>query len=147
MRTAYRAAGYEVEIRVPKYGKDWNAQLQYKLTGVLEEVKKPQKKENPTQKEEIKPMANLGKLVSDKTAADTQWREQRQADKETASALRDASVTQITDDPEKFARYLELQPVFLLEKRAVEHFITQQDGLCDSIICRAGEHRYRCYNP
>ena len=109
MREKYRADGYEVEIRVPKHGKDWNAQLKYKLTGVLEEVKKPQKKENPTKKEEIKPMANLGKLVSDKTAADTQWREQRQADKETASALRDASVTQITGDPEKFARYLELQ--------------------------------------
>ena len=37
----------------------------------------------------------------------------------------------------------EIQPVFLLEKRAVEHFITQQDGLCDSIVYRAGEHRYR----
>ncbi len=36
----------------------------------------------------------------------------------------------------------EIQPVFLLEKRAVEHFITQQDGLCDSIVYRAGEHCY-----
>ena len=44
-------------IRVPKYGKDWNAQLMYKLTGVLEEVKKPQKNKNPTQKEESNPMA------------------------------------------------------------------------------------------
>ena len=67
MRGRYREAGYEVEIRVPKYGKDWNAQLMYKLTGVLEEVKKPQKNKNPTQKEESNPMANLGKIISDKS--------------------------------------------------------------------------------
>ena len=109
MREKYRAAGYEVEIRVPKYGKDWNAQLKYKLTGVLEEVKPPKSKENPTKKEETKPMANLGKIISDKSTADAKWREERQADKETAAALRDASVIQITKDPEKFARYLELQ--------------------------------------
>jgi len=109
MREKYRAAGYEVEIRVPKYGKDWNAQLKYKLTGVLEEVKPPKNKENPTKKEEPKPMANLGKIISDKSTADAKWREERQADKETAAALRDASVIQITKDPEKFACYLELQ--------------------------------------
>ena len=109
MREKYRAAGYEVEIRVPKYGKDWNAQLKYKLTGVLEEVKPPKSTENPTKKEEPKPMANLGKIISDKSTADAKWREERQADKETAAALRDASVIQITKDPEKFACYLELQ--------------------------------------
>ena len=109
MREKYRAAGYEVEIRVPKYGKDWNAQLKYKLTGVLEEVKPPKSTENPTKKEETKPMANLGKIISDKSTADAKWREERQADKETAAALRDASVIQITKDPEKFACYLELQ--------------------------------------
>ena len=109
MRGRYREAGYEVEIRVPKYGKDWNAQLKDKLTGVLEEVKPPKNKENPTKKEEPKPMANLGKIISDKSTADAKWREERQADKETAAALRDASVIQITKDPQKFARYLELQ--------------------------------------
>lgn len=109
MREKYREAGYEVEIRVPKYGKDWNAQLVFKRTGVLEEVKKPKSEENPNKKEEINSMANLGKIISDKSAADAKWREERQADKETASALRDASVTQIIEDPEKFARYLELQ--------------------------------------
>jgi len=31
LREGYRAKGYEVEIRVPKYGKDWNEQLQYKI--------------------------------------------------------------------------------------------------------------------
>ncbi|EOS66316.1 DUF3991 and TOPRIM domain-containing protein [Oscillibacter sp. 1-3] len=109
MREKYRAAGYEVEIRVPKYGKDWNAQLKYKLTGVLEEVKPPKSTENPTKKEETKPMANLGKIISDKSTADAKWREERQADKETAAALRDASVIQITKDPGKFARYLAMQ--------------------------------------
>ncbi len=54
-------------------------------------------------------MANLGKIISDKSTADAKWREERQADKETAAALRDASVIQITKDPQKFARYLELQ--------------------------------------
>lgn len=109
MREKYKADGYKVEIRVPKYGKDWNAQLKYKLTGVLEEVKKPKSEENPTKKEEPQPMADLKKLISNKTAMDNQWREERQADKETASALRDASVTQIIEDPEKFARYLTMQ--------------------------------------
>lgn len=54
-------------------------------------------------------MADLKKLISNKTAMDNQWREERQADKETASALRDASVTQIMEAPEKFARYLTMQ--------------------------------------
>ena len=109
MRERYREAGYEVEIRVPKYGKDWNAQLMYKLTGVLEEVKKSQKNKNPTQKEESNPMANLGKIISDKSAADAKWRQERKTDKETAAALRDTSVTKVTSDPEKFARYLTMQ--------------------------------------
>lgn len=109
MRGRYREAGYEVEIRVPKYGKDWNAQLKFKLTGVLEEVKKPQKNKNPTQKEESNPMANLGKIISDKSVADAKWRQERKTDKETAAALRDTSVTKVTSDPEKFARYLTMQ--------------------------------------
>ena len=109
MRGRYREAGYEVEIRVPKYGKDWNAQLKFKLTGALEEVKKPQKNKNPTQKEESNPMANLGKIISDKSAADAKWRQERKTDKETAAALRDTSVTKVTSDPEKFARYLTMQ--------------------------------------
>ncbi|MCI8804000.1 MAG: toprim domain-containing protein [Oscillibacter sp.] len=51
MRGRYREAGYEVEIRVPKYGKDWNAQLKYKLMGGLEEVKQSNSKEKPQKKE------------------------------------------------------------------------------------------------
>ena len=49
-------------------------------------------------------MANLGKIISDKSTADAKWREERQADKETAAALQDASVIQITKDSGKFAR-------------------------------------------
>ena len=54
-------------------------------------------------------MADLGKLINDKTAADTQWREQRQAEREAAAALRDESVVEITTSPEAYARYLDMQ--------------------------------------
>ena len=54
-------------------------------------------------------MADLEKLVNDKAAADTQWRELRQAERETATGLRDASINEITTNPEAYARYLELQ--------------------------------------
>ena len=54
-------------------------------------------------------MANLEAIISNKTAADTQWKEQRQAERENAVAMQDASVTQITTQPEAYARYLDLQ--------------------------------------
>ena len=54
-------------------------------------------------------MANLGKIISDKSAADAKWRQERKTDKETAAALRDTSVTKVTSDPEKFVRYLTMQ--------------------------------------
>ncbi len=54
-------------------------------------------------------MADLEKLITDKAAADTQWRELRQAERETATGLRDACVNEITTNPEAYARYLELQ--------------------------------------
>lgn len=54
-------------------------------------------------------MADLGKLISNKTAADTLWKEQRQAEREAAASLRDESVTEITTNPEVFARYLDMQ--------------------------------------
>ena len=54
-------------------------------------------------------MADLGKMINDKTAADTQWREQRQAEREAAAALRDESVVEITTSPEAYARYLDMQ--------------------------------------
>lgn len=54
-------------------------------------------------------MADLGKLISDKTNADAQWRERRQAEREAAASLRDESVAEIAADPEAFARYLDMQ--------------------------------------
>ena len=47
-------------------------------------------------------MADLEQLISDKAAADAQWREQRQAEQEAAANLRDESVTENASDPEAF---------------------------------------------
>lgn len=106
LRDHYSAKGYEVEIRVPKYGKDWNQQLVYKLTGKLSETPKQQKE---PKKEANKPMADLEKMINDKAADDAQWREQRKKDQEYAATLRDAGVADITTDPEVYARYLDMQ--------------------------------------
>ena len=109
MREKYKNDGYVVEIRVPKYGKDWNEQLLYKTAGLGKKADLSQKEEEFKHKEDDKEMANLGKLISDKTSADAQWREQRQSEREILSGFRDAGVTEITSDPETFARYLEMQ--------------------------------------
>lgn len=106
LRDHYSAKGYEVEIRVPRFGKDWNEQLVYKLTGKLPETTKQQKK---PKKEANKPMADLEKMINDKAADDAQWREQRKKDQEYAATLRDAGVADITTDPEVYARYLDMQ--------------------------------------
>ena len=107
MREKYKNDGYVVEIRVPKYGKDWNEQLLYKTAGLGKKADLSQKEEEFKHKEDDKEMANLGKLISDKTSADAQWREQRQSEREILSGFRDAGVTEITSDPETFARFLE----------------------------------------
>ena len=107
MREKYQDLGYKVEIRVPKYGKDWNQQLLYKLTGIL--PKAPKKKEKPKKEEVDQPMANIGKMITDKAANDTQRQEQRKQAHEHAAELRDAGVAQITTDPEAYARYLTIQ--------------------------------------
>ena len=54
-------------------------------------------------------MADLEQLISDKAAADAQWREQRQAEQEAAANLRDESVAENASDPEAFVRYLDMQ--------------------------------------
>ena len=54
-------------------------------------------------------MANLEALISRKTEADTQWKAQRQAERESIVAMQDAGVTEITSNPEAYARYLEMQ--------------------------------------
>lgn len=54
-------------------------------------------------------MANLGQIISDKTAADAQRREQRQAERENVAAMRDACVGEITSTPEAYTRFLNMQ--------------------------------------
>jgi len=103
-REEYVQRGYTVSTRTPAQGKDWNEYLQQRNSGrTVPDIKNYEKKELE------KPMADLEKLVNEKTAADAQWREQRKAERETAAELRDASVTEITTNPEAYARYLEMQ--------------------------------------
>ena len=106
MTIEYGQRGYQVSVRTPALGKDWNEYLQHLVLG--KEIEPP-KTINFDTKEVNKPMADLGKLISDKTAADAQWREQRQAEREAAASLRDESVTEITSDPSMYAQYLDMQ--------------------------------------
>ena len=102
----YAAWGYEVSARTPALGKDWNEFLQHKVFGREVTTPTPQ---NFQSKKENKSVADLGKLISDKTNADAQWREQWQAEREAAASLRDESVAEIAGGPEAFARYLDMQ--------------------------------------
>lgn len=97
-REIYQERGYEVEVRVPEYGKDWNEQLQCEQA---EEIQKKRKVQSS--------MANLEELISNKNAADARRQEQQQAYKETAAVIREAAVIQITSEPEQFSRYLTMQ--------------------------------------
>lgn len=54
-------------------------------------------------------MANLEKIVADKSVADAQWKQQRQAERENITAIQDAGLEEITTDPEAYARYLNMQ--------------------------------------
>lgn len=54
-------------------------------------------------------MANLEKIVTDKSTADTQWRQQRQAEWDNTIAIQDAGVEAITTNPELYAQYLDMQ--------------------------------------
>ncbi len=54
-------------------------------------------------------MANLGQLISEKNAADTQWREQRQMERDSTTAIQSAGLIRITSDPGTYARYLNMQ--------------------------------------
>ena len=62
MREKYKNDGYAVEIRVPKYGKDWNEQLLYKTTGIGKEAILPQIEGTSRPREDDKAMANLGSV-------------------------------------------------------------------------------------
>ncbi len=54
-------------------------------------------------------MVDLASLIQEKNQADTQWKENRQMERENITALQDAGITQITSDPEAYARYLNMQ--------------------------------------
>lgn len=54
-------------------------------------------------------MANLGQIVSEKSAADSQWQKQRQAERESLTSMQDFGITQITTEPEAYSHYLDLQ--------------------------------------
>jgi hypothetical protein len=54
-------------------------------------------------------MANLEEIVSQKTQSDTQWKLERQAERENVSSMQDASITEITSNSEAYARYLDMQ--------------------------------------
>lgn len=54
-------------------------------------------------------MANLEAIVAQKTENDTIWKAQQQAERENTTAMQDAGINEITTNPEKYARYLEVQ--------------------------------------
>lgn len=54
-------------------------------------------------------MANLASMVTQKNENDQQWREQRQMERENASAMQDALVTEITTLPDLYGLYLQMQ--------------------------------------
>ncbi len=54
-------------------------------------------------------MANLEALVAKKAEDDTRWKAQQQAERENTTAMQDAGINEITTNPEKYARYLEVQ--------------------------------------
>lgn len=70
-------------------------------------------------------MADLESIIAGKTAADAEWREQRQSERENASELRDAGIMEITSDPAAYLQYLELQgrnPVYSAGNVAIVQF-------------------------
>lgn len=62
-------------------------------------------------------MANLEQIVSRKAENDTKWKEAQQAERENTTAMQDAGITEITSNPEAYARYLEMQGDPLLQRR------------------------------
>ncbi len=54
-------------------------------------------------------MANLEQIITRKSEQDTRWKAQQQAERENTTAMQDAGITEITSNPESYARYLEMQ--------------------------------------
>lgn len=54
-------------------------------------------------------MADLESIIAAKNTSDAEWREQRQVERDNASAMRDAGIHEITNSPGEYAKYLRLQ--------------------------------------
>lgn len=54
-------------------------------------------------------MTDLTAIIQEKNAADTQWREERQTQRDNVTAAQDQGLARITTDPEAYARYLTMQ--------------------------------------
>lgn len=54
-------------------------------------------------------MADLSSIITRKNIADEQWKAQKQAERENASAMQDAAVIEVTQNPEQYARFLDMQ--------------------------------------
>ncbi len=93
LQAEYEQKGYTVSVRLPAPGKDWNELLQNQVLG--RDIPAPKSKRSQLKKEERESVADLEKLISDKTIADAQRREQQQADQGFAVSIRDESVDRI----------------------------------------------------
>lgn len=67
-------------------------------------------------------MANLEQIVSRKAENDTKWKEAQQAERENTTAMQDAGITEITSNPEAYARYLEMQGTTPLTAPAISRW-------------------------
>ena len=54
-------------------------------------------------------MADLASIIANKSRSDEEWKAQRQAEREDTIAMREAAVTEITSQPELYAKYLDMQ--------------------------------------
>lgn len=54
-------------------------------------------------------MANLEQIIANKSAQDSQWKAQQQAERENVTEMQDCGIELIATDPDQFLRYLTMQ--------------------------------------
>jgi len=54
-------------------------------------------------------MANLGDIIAKKAQKDTQWKEDQQSARDNMAEMRDLAIVNMTNSPEAYCKYLELQ--------------------------------------
>lgn len=54
-------------------------------------------------------MANLEQIIANKSAQDSQWKAQQQAERESVTEMQDCGIELIASDPDQFMRYLTMQ--------------------------------------